>query len=307
MKNLKFIAPLFAVIITVGMFACMKGKEMTTNAGFRYILYTDNKGPNPQIGDYVTLDLVYRNAEDSVFFDSRTNPKPFRFQLEKIPFQGSYEDGLTYLCQGDSATFYVPADSMYAYYITRRGETIPQEQTVFKKGSFFKFDIKLLRIQTMIEAEQEILIEKSSREKAGMKIFNQYVTDHHWESNFDSAGYYMEYIKKGSGSPVDTGAIISVNFTGKFLDGRVFDSSEQMGHPYRFVLNTRQVIGGWELAFRKLKVGDNVNLLLPSQLAYGEAGMRDPKNGTYIVPSYAPLLFEIEVLKVEKLNALVKK
>lgn len=87
MKNLKFIAPLFAVIITVGMFACMKGKEMTTNAGFRYILYTDNKGPNPQIGDYVTLDLVYRNAEDSVFLIPEPIQNHFVFSWRKFLFK----------------------------------------------------------------------------------------------------------------------------------------------------------------------------------------------------------------------------
>ncbi|HRH67521.1 MAG TPA: FKBP-type peptidyl-prolyl cis-trans isomerase [Bacteroidia bacterium] len=289
-------------LIALFISACKKGKEMTTNSGFRYVLYTDVKGPNPQLNDYVTIEMVYRTADDSVLFDSRENSRPLRFELEKIPFKGSYEDGLTYLCAGDSATFYVPADSMYNFHFTRQGRTIPQEQTTFKKGSFLKFDIKLLRIQSKTEAELEMEEELSKREKAGNKILEQYVADHKLESNFDSAGFYLEFIKHGTGTLADSGLLISVDYTGKFLDGRVFDSSAQLGHPYRFVLGAKQVVPGWELACEKMREGDKVKLLLPSRLAYGEEGFRDPKNATFIVPSYAPLLFEIEVIKIEKLN-----
>lgn len=284
---------------SLAFISCKKGKEMTTNDGFRYILYTDAKGPNPKIGDYLTLDLVYRDANDSILFDSGINKKPLRFPFESIPFKGSYEDGLTYLCAGDSATFYVPADSLYKYYFLQKGNTIRQEETSFKKGTFLKFDIKLLKIQDRVEAEQEMMMDKSERERAGKKIFEDYITEHKLEAFRDSAGYCMTYVKHGSGIPLDTSMIISVNYKGKFLTGTVFDSNEHLQHPYRFVLGQRQVIYGWELAIKKLKIGDEINLLLPSELAYGENGFRDPRTGAFIVPSYAPLLFEIQIVDAQ--------
>lgn len=297
---------LYAFCISL-LFSCTKGKEMTTNAGFRYILYTDAKGPNPALDDFVTIEMVYKTAGDSVLFDSRKNSKPLRFALEKIPFEGSYEDGLTFLCAGDSATFYVPADSMFRYYFIKQGKNVPQEQTEFKKGTFLKFDIKLIRIQSRLEAEQEIALEQSKREKAGDQILEKYISEHHLESYRDTAGYYLIYTQRGNGNQVDSGLVISVNYSGKFLDGRTFDSNAKLGQPYRFVLGARQVIPGWEKVFGKLCEGDKINLLLPARLAYGGEGFRDPRDGTFIVPTYAPLLFEIEVVKIEKIHSIAGK
>src|SRR4051812_21927519 len=116
-----------AIAVTLSVLACKKGKEFKTESGFKYVLYTESKGTKPKIGDYVTLIMTYKNENDSVLFDYKKNGGPVRFQLERIPFKGSFEDGLQYISENDSATFYVPADSLYALYYAN-GET-PQDKT----------------------------------------------------------------------------------------------------------------------------------------------------------------------------------
>src|SRR5450432_508135 len=112
---MKTIFTITIVFIMIVIFSCKRGKEMKTDSGFKYILYTESNGPKARIGNYITMTMVYKNNNDSVLFDSRSNGKPIRFRLEKIPFKGSFEDGLTYLSTNDSATFYVPADSLYNF------------------------------------------------------------------------------------------------------------------------------------------------------------------------------------------------
>ena len=143
------------LFIATTMFGCnlKNGEEKKTDSGFKYVIYTKSEGPKIQLGDYVTLIMVYKNDKDSILFDSRNSALPLRFQLDKIPFKGSFEDGLLNLAKNDSATFYVPADSLYAYLFTgRSGIVIPQSETGFTPGTLVKFDIKVVNLQAAQQA-----------------------------------------------------------------------------------------------------------------------------------------------------------
>src|SRR5437016_5609074 len=93
-------------------FSCKRINQKRTESGMKYILYKENSGPKAKAGDFVTVEIIYKTENDSVLFDSRQNRMPMRFQLEKPPFPGSMEEGITYMAAGDSATFFVSADSM---------------------------------------------------------------------------------------------------------------------------------------------------------------------------------------------------
>lgn len=287
--------------------ACQKGKERKTPSGFRYIEYKASPGNHAKLGDYVTLEMVYKTAKDSVLFDSRQNAMPMRFQLEKIPFQGSFEEGLTCLAAGDSATFFVPADSLFAYLIRKTGQKVNQEETPFEKGSFLKFDIKLLKIQDIVEAEQEIAMQMSAREKKEKSSILDFLAKHAGDFQLDSAGYYFKVLKEGTGATADSGTTLIVKYTGKFLSGTVFGGTKQNSEPYRFVCGQRQVIPGLDLLGVKLRAGEKVTVLFPSRLAYGEEGLRNPDDGTFIVPPYSPLIFELEVLELQPAVSIAKK
>ena len=300
----KYLLIALSVITIVGC-STKRGKELKTTSGFRYILYTESKNQKVKKGDYVTIEMVYRNDKDSIIYDSRKAKVPLRFELDRIPFLGSFEDGITNLSINDSATFFVPADSLYNYLYNNLSlhEHVPQKETAFTPQSYLKFEIKILNIQSPQDAEVEQEIIQSTEEKNEEKILNKYLYDNGIKEKPDSSGYVLIIKEKGKGETVDSGKVITVQYEGRFLDGKVFDGTKKVGRDYHFLSGAHHVIKGWELAMKNLNAGDKVQLIVPSILAYGKEGIRNSKDGTYIVPPNTPLVFDITILSVEDVPA----
>lgn len=93
------------------------------------------------------------------------------------------------------------------------------------------------------------------------------------------------------GQSVNAGDMISVHYSGQFLDGKVFDSSLDRGEPIEFNVGTGRVIPGWDEGLQLLKVGEKATLIIPSNLAYGERGVGP-------IPHNTPLKFEVEIIDV---------
>jgi FKBP-type peptidyl-prolyl cis-trans isomerase FkpA len=296
------------MFLLFAFYSCSKGKKMKTANGFDYILYTESHGAKAKVGDYITLNMVYRNDKDSVLFDSRINKTPIRFRLEKIPFKGSFEDGITNLSINDSATFFVPSDSMYNYMIKSRGVDMPpQAQTGFLPKTFLRFDIKLLNIQNDVQAEEEMMMDLSNKEKSDKKALDEYIRRKNISAAQDPSGYYLIMIENGKGAAIDSGKVVTIDYEGRFLNDSVFDGTKIAGHPYKFVSGANHVIPAWEMAMKKMHVGDKFTIVVPSRLAYGEEGIRNPKTGNYIVPPFKSLVFDIQILDVEELPAVSSK
>ena len=99
----------------------------------------------------------------------------------------------------------------------------------------------------------------------------------------------------GEGLEAEKFDILTVNYTGKLEDGTVFDSSKNPGRdPFRFTVGTGQVIQGWEEGFIGMKIGGTRTLTIPPEMGYGARGAGD------VIPPNATLIFEIELLEVEK-------
>jgi peptidylprolyl isomerase len=101
------------------------------------------------------------------------------------------------------------------------------------------------------------------------------------------SGLMYRVTKKGSGASPAQGAAVTVNYTGKFLDGKVFDSS-QAGSPVTFKIG--QVIQGWNEALLSMKKGEKRLLVIPPELAYGEQGYPGA------IPPNSFLVFEVELV-----------
>ena len=105
----------------------------------------------------------------------------------------------------------------------------------------------------------------------------------------------LQYIvlKEGEGNAPTAADQVRVHYTGKLLDGEVFDSSYERNQPVTFYV--RSVIPGWTEALQLMKPGAEYKLFIPSDLAYGEQG--NPRGG--IGPNEV-LVFDVKLIDIVK-------
>jgi FKBP-type peptidyl-prolyl cis-trans isomerase len=108
----------------------------------------------------------------------------------------------------------------------------------------------------------------------------------------ESGMVYIE-LQAGSGAQPQPTDKVKVHYTGKLIDGAVFDSSVERGEPVTFPLN--QVIPGWTEGVGMMKVGGKARLVIPSDLAYGDSAQPGSS-----IPAGATLDFEVELLSIEE-------
>lgn len=106
------------------------------------------------------------------------------------------------------------------------------------------------------------------------------------------SGLQYEVLESGKGDSPKASDNVEVHYTGKLIDGTVFDSSVERGVPASF--GVTQVIPGWVEALQLMHEGDKWRLYIPSDLAYGPNGA-----GGVIGPNMT-LIFDIELLRVIK-------
>ncbi|HVA45690.1 MAG TPA: FKBP-type peptidyl-prolyl cis-trans isomerase [Pirellulales bacterium] len=109
------------------------------------------------------------------------------------------------------------------------------------------------------------------------------------------SGLQYKVLKSGKGETPKKTDTVKAHYKGTLLNGNEFDSSYRRGQPASFPVN--RVIPGWTEALQLMKVGDKWQLFIPSGLAYGEQGA-----GNGGIPPNATLVFEVELLGVEKGN-----
>jgi FKBP-type peptidyl-prolyl cis-trans isomerase FkpA len=107
-------------------------------------------------------------------------------------------------------------------------------------------------------------------------------------------------LKPGTGAVVGGGQIAVVQYTGWLYEagasdhkGKQFDSSRNAGQPFKFPLGTGSVIKGWDQGVAGMKIGESRRLVIPPELAYGDAGAGG------VIPPGATLVFDVDLVGIE--------
>ena len=272
----------------------MKGYKKTPT-GLYYKFYTQSKeGRKPKVDEFVTVNMLYKDENDTVIFNSNSISEKMEFPLVASTFKGSLEEALMMMSKGDSASFLVNGDSLYIK--TFGLASLPPE---IEKGSLLKFEVKLTDIRTKEDLEKERMemfmqemakLEQRKFEEPGE--ISKYITENNISAKPTGSGLYYIENAKGKGPRVEKGDTVFVHYTGKFLDGKIFDSSVG-DEPLEMIAGIGMVIPGWDEALMMMNVGGKATLVVPSALAYGEQGI-----GEGLIPPYTPLVFEVEVLRI---------
>ncbi|MDF2449253.1 MAG: FKBP-type peptidyl-prolyl cis-trans isomerase [Bacteroidota bacterium] len=297
--------------LLAGLFACNKSEfDGFTKAenGLHYKFFTpDENGVKATEGDGVSIKIVYalkKNPSDSVLFDSKLNSEDgsgtVRYILPKSSFKGSLEDAIAMMAKNDSAAFIISADSFFLK--TNRMQALPE---FAKPGDKLVISIKMVDIKSKKELE-----ENQKKQEAEMNQLSEqekpkldaYLAEHKITAKPTESGLYVIETKKGTGAKPQAGDEVSVNYTGRLLDGTIFDTSieadakagnvynpQRPYEPIKFALDQGQVIKGWDEALKLLSKGGKAQLIIPSNLAYG------PRGGGPI-PPFSTLVFDVELV-----------
>lgn len=288
LKNFGKAALLVAVVA-----ACGKNRQQVTENGLKYTIHEQSEGTRKgKVGDILTLHLTLMNNKDSVLRDTHKEGAPFQMLLQVPPFKGSYEEGLTMLGKGDSATFYVSADSLF----TRAMQPLPPG---VQKGTDIGIAVKVVSVQTEEEYKKTQAADMEKQKGIDAKVIENYIAKNGMtgKAQKTESGVYYVVTQPGSGPMPQKGDVVQVHYTGKLLDGKVFDSSrtnpQAGGKPAQFQLGVGMVIPGWEEGVSKLHKGEKATLIIPSTLAYGP-------RGNQAIPANSVLLFDIELMDIQK-------
>jgi FKBP-type peptidyl-prolyl cis-trans isomerase FkpA len=262
--------------------------------GLHYKFFNqDESAPKAQEGEGISIRYVLKKqSSDSVIFDSKSGSPDGvnRLALGKSMSTGGIEDALKMMAKGDSASFILNADSFFLK--TNGFKELPP---FMKPGQFLTFAVKMVDIKSKKEIEENEKMQRAEQE-AKMKemaeseksTLDKYLADNKITAKPTASGLIYIETKKGSGASPAPTDMVTVHYTGKLLDGTVFDSSVQRGEPATFGLN--QVIPGWTEGLQLMKKGGKATMILPSSIAYGANGAGER------IPPFSPLAFEVELI-----------
>ncbi|MES2808315.1 MAG: FKBP-type peptidyl-prolyl cis-trans isomerase [Bacteroidota bacterium] len=276
--------------------------------GVRFKIITNNQGPRIKEGEVVTFNLVQRNDKDSILNSTYKLGAPAQTEVK------GGEDLmaiLPLLTVKDSVWIKVPTDTVFKGHEENRPPFLP-------KGSDLNIFVKVEKVQSMAEAMAEATAARAKAEaEASAKAAKaeaeesdamvKYVADKSIVFTVTASGLQYKINQPGNGIKPTAGDSVFVNYTGRTLDGKVFDSSieanakaaglQQPGRTYEpiaFIVGRGMVIPGWDEGLMLLNAGSKATLLIPSKLAYGANGA-----GQDIKP-FSPLVFDVELVKVKK-------
>ncbi len=133
----------------------------------------------------------------------------------------------------------------------------------------------------------------AQREKLPPEDYD-YVTAKWPNAKISNTGIRYVVETQGTGPLLQPGDLVMVNYTGWLLNGKLFDQNHDHKNPFTFRVDRGEVIQGWDQIMQIMHAGDKWLLIVPPELAYGRRGSPP------VIPSYATLVFDVEILGIKK-------
>ena len=113
-----------------------------------------------------------------------------------------------------------------------------------------------------------------------------------------SLGVYYIVVEEGEGEFAKTGDTLTVGYSGYFVDGKLFGTSQTNNSgddSYEFILENPPMIAGWDDAMKVMNKNAKIQFIIPSGLAYGSTG-------SGIIPPYTTLIFVVKMMDIKPAN-----
>jgi FKBP-type peptidyl-prolyl cis-trans isomerase len=245
-------------------------------SGLYYVpVVTNASAAMPKVGEVVSVLYTGTLLDGTVIYSTSKNDNtPVSFQLLPNQVIPGFGEGVSLMHKGDKAVFLIP--SGLAFGSSGSGTLVPANTVV-------RYEVELVDINPTFAVPDDNLLQKYLTK-------NKITTAQKQPSGL----YFVPTVSNPAGAPAKAGTTASVLYTGKLLDGTVFDASSQHGNtPLSFVVGSNNLISGFNEGVSLMRKGEKATLLIPSGLAYGAAGA-SPSIG----PN-TPIIFDIEVVDVK--------
>lgn len=266
----------------------MKGYKQTENGLYYRFEQQDKNAQQVEEGDVLVGEMTIR-LDTTVL---RTNVGRTERLMPAIPmYDGVLHEGIMMMHVGDKATFAIEADSMAKFMQPN------QMPPMYEKGKGMKFyyEINLQDIVTKDEFAAEQANYEAEMEKARQaepELIANYVKENNIKTQPTADGLYVIVKKQGKGTKVAVGRQVAIHYTGRLIDGTVFDSSVG-NEPLSYVVGQMGLIRGWEEGVMGQPEGSQLQLIIPSALGYGSQGAGQ------MIPPYSTLVFDLDIVSVK--------
>lgn len=277
------IALFICSVITALSAAAQNGKAQQTPGGIQYRIISHTEGARKVVaGDMLMVNFrITTERRDSVILETFSVNQP-RYVPVGEPV---LKEALLMLSKGDSAEFFVNADSLF---IKSFGTEKPKNMA---RGERVKFIVKvtdILNQQEMLKKQAAYVSELKDKDSVSLMQHLGTLKD----VKKTASGLRYVVTKKMDGRQAVKGDNVSLRYKGYLLNGEVFDgNTDNSRPPFDFKLGTGQVIQGWDEGVALMKEGEEFTFIIPWSLAYGE-------RGTGPIPAYSSLIFEVKLIKI---------
>ncbi|CDG49769.1 FKBP-type peptidyl-prolyl cis-trans isomerase [Cardinium endosymbiont of Bemisia tabaci] len=305
-----------ALVLSLGLvcynhqYHCYGYPFVTTPSGLSYkTIGKKSSGKKIQDGQwiqgFITMKVIHRkeanggNPKESIWINQHEYICPFdnNFQLKNkriAEMIGMMQEKQRVIFKCTPQYYFEEEDPARLAQLLKH-HNLSQEDTLL-------IDIKLNKIMTDQEYSQMVAQSRSAQLAKDKQLITDYLTTHHIQASSTDSGLFYIIDQPSQGISVAKGQTIKVHYTGRLLDGTIFDTSvEEVAKannlytpkrdykPFEFQVGEGRVIQGWEEGLLLLKKHEKARLFIPSILAYGA-------NSVGVIPKNSILLFEVEVV-----------
>lgn len=296
--------------LTVLLLSACQQNFKKGDKGIEYKIISSGKGAIVKPKEFMQMNIcqyINNGKTDSLLNDTRETSGPIFEPLDSMAVPPEYYKILSQLRSGDSLVLRMLVDSIYK-------QNMSSMPPFIKKGYHFITTVKVLNIfsnQMQVDSAQKAEMANKQRKDSIENIAilakdDKQLQEYFKKNNITNlqkspAGVYVQMLQPGTGNMIDTSVVVKTNYTGRTLDGKMFDSNtdSSKGHVEPFNVNMtndmslgNSVIKGWTEGLKMLNKGAKAKFFIPSTLAYGKQKVGDD------IPASSILTFDIEVVDV---------
>jgi FKBP-type peptidyl-prolyl cis-trans isomerase len=297
---MKKITLILSILLTAGILFMSCTDENgyhTTSSGLKYKYIEHGKGKKAELNDMVfgKIKFYFNTPSDTTLINQAEQDSTLLFKITEGEEGDIMNEALRMLREGDNIELAFATDIIFKEHPEQRPDSTVK---------YFIYQIEVQKIQPEADYQQEqeaLTIEAAALETEA--IMN-YVSEKGITIEPNEDGVYIIVTAKGRGREVAKDNTVFFNYTGKTIDGKVFDTSnekiakendlynaQRKYEPLEVKVGAGYVIPGMDHALAGLHQGDFVTLIIPSNVAYG-ANPQHPLGGK-------TLIFDMEIKQVK--------